>query len=159
MDVRHGDRGGQRLHPQAFRARSERAGAPGRAIPGGGRARGAAPGGSWRQGDGRCHSGPSGHRRDQLRRFVRYRALRVSPRGSRREARAGHGRGQEPWHRDARRRSRPGGERPRGCRLRLGGRTLHGAAGGGAGGRGYRRPVAREADPGHQRAARRRLNR
>jgi malonate-semialdehyde dehydrogenase (acetylating)/methylmalonate-semialdehyde dehydrogenase len=50
------------------------------------------------------------------------------------QTRAGDGRGQEPRHRHARRRPRPGGERPLRSRLRLGGRTLHGAAGRGAGG-------------------------
>ncbi len=75
------------------------------------------------------------------------------------EARPGDGRRQEPRHRHARRRSRPGGERPLGRRLRLGGRALHGAAGGGAGGRADRRCPAREADSRDRGPARRHLDR
>ena len=81
----------------------------------------------------------------ELRRFLRHRPVGLCARRAARQARAGHGRGQEPRHRAAGRRPGPDRRRPDRRGLRLGRRALHGPAGGGAGGRGDRRSAAREA--------------
>ena len=68
VDVRHGDRLRQCVHPQAQRARPDRAGAPRRADEGSGPARRNPQRRPRRQGDGRRDPRSSGHRGGQLRR-------------------------------------------------------------------------------------------
>ena len=57
----------QLLHPQGLRARAERRPDPGRAPEGGGPAGRRVSGRPWRQGGGRRHPAPSGHRGRELR--------------------------------------------------------------------------------------------
>ena len=61
-----------------------------------------------RQGDGRRDPRPSGHRGGQLRRLVRHRPVHLFARHRAQQARPGVRRRQEPRHRHARRRPRPG---------------------------------------------------
>ena len=79
-----------------------------------------------------------GHQGGELRRIVRHRPIYLLARHRERKAGAGVRRGQEPWHRHARRRPRPGRQRPCRCGLRFGRRALHGAAGGRSGRRRHR---------------------
>ncbi len=155
---------GKRLHPEAVGEGAVGAGAPGRADDGGrGEPRpgpgGRAQRGARRQGGGGRPAGPPAGRGDQLRRLLRHRPVRLCDGRRPGKARPGHGRGQEPRRRHARRRSRPGGAGDHRRGVRLGGRAVHGHARGGAGGRAHRRGAARAAGGRRRQAEGRRLQR
>ncbi len=84
------------------------------------------------KGRGRRDPRRSRHPGGEFRWLVCDRAIRLFARHRERQARAGDGRGQEPRHHHARRRSRPGDERVDRGGLRLGRRALHGDLGRGA---------------------------
>ena len=158
VDVRPGHRLRQCLHPQAVGAGPFGADAARRTHDRSRAAAGHSQRGQRRQGSGRRDPERPAHHGGRLRRLVGDRRIRLCDRLRQRQARAVHGRRQEPHDRDARRRHGPGRRCPDRRRLRLGRRALHGGVGRGAGRHEDRRSADAEADPAGRKPEDRPLN-
>ena len=139
VDVRPGDRRGQRLRHEAVGARSRRTPDVRRIVDGGRIAGGHLQRRQRRQGSGRRGPRRCRHQSGELRRLHPDRPIRLFARHCDRQARPVLRRCQEPHGGDARRRHGEGRRRADRRRLRLGRRALHGDLGGGAGRQGARR--------------------
>ena len=126
VDVGAGDRVRQHVRPQAVREGSVGVDVHGGAPQGGRRPGRRLQRRARRQGRGRRDPRASRYRSRLVRRLDADRALRLRDRDCGGQAVPGARRGEEPHDRASRRRHRHGGRRRGVCRIRLGGRAVHG---------------------------------